>query len=371
MSINTFQLPVRRRRSLSREAKRKRASHDEDGDEDDVEEPQHEKAQAPSGRSITSLTANQAEQYRVAGLNPSEIVPPSPFPHSPTVLPPPIRGTRSHRAHDDERVRLGQRHSLRQQHMANLTAIMHRCLLDSDFERAGKAWSLLLRSEPPLDIRQADRWGIGAELLMRSSKSKASDASRHDSHAVQRDNGLTGEGETPGFADEMVAFQDAGLAAARQYYERLIVQFPNLAAGSKQPLPRASTFYPPLFSVWLFQISMARDRALRQVERRAGARYFEGGQALGLDERRAMLEDVHRSELREARLIDARLEGLRRAPPYDRDEHLRELHEMVSLWVSDLDVEVEQHEDDSPPSSRLRSSDHVEDGSPQRANEDL
>ena len=57
---------------------------------------------------------------------------------------------------------------LKQSHVAALSQLMHRCLRQSDFIRAGRAFGMLLRTEVrglQPDIRQQDLWGIGAEIL--------------------------------------------------------------------------------------------------------------------------------------------------------------------------------------------------------------
>lgn len=67
------------------------------------------------------------------------------------------------------------RSNLKIQHLSVLVAIMMRNLEEGDMERAGRAWSLLLRMQiagKGIEIRKTGFWGIGAELLMRGVTNK-------------------------------------------------------------------------------------------------------------------------------------------------------------------------------------------------------
>ncbi|KAL8869419.1 MAG: hypothetical protein Q9174_004283 [Haloplaca sp. 1 TL-2023] len=129
---------------------------------------------------------------------------------------------------------------LRQQHYNVLISILHRCLLEGDYTRASRAWGMLLRTEThghPLDIRYQERWGIGAELLLRPNSNP----------------------------DDVTTLQN--LAKAKDYYERLILQYPyrKTAPDSTSSL----TFYPVMFGVWIYSIQLRYKFATRSTPLRS------------------------------------------------------------------------------------------------------
>lgn len=137
---------------------------------------------------------------------------------------------------------------LRQQHLDVLTSLLHRCILEKDYRRASRAWGMLLRMEVnghPLDIRAQERWGIGAELLLHGGNDLRSHVAPEESETRE-----LGERLQDQSAD---SFQ-SGLMKAKDYYERLILQYPfrKSAADSTSSL----TFYPVMFGVWIHSIQL-------------------------------------------------------------------------------------------------------------------
>jgi hypothetical protein len=175
--------------------------------------------------------------------------------------------------------------SLREKHQGVMKAILHRLLEEGDYYLAGRTWGLLLRSmldTRPSNMRKDGQWGIGAEILLQRGNN--TDFARNESFRT-----------------------------AREYYERLILQFP--AARSQREDPNnASLFYPAMFSLWIYETC---DRAKR-CDSRSQARAIE---------------------LEGAKEIKQRLDRLFLSPPYDRSAELRELHRMVESWIADLEVE--------------------------------
>lgn len=126
---------------------------------------------------------------------------------------------------------------LRQQHLDCVIAVLHRSILDQDFKRAERAWASLLRAEingQSFDLRTGSRWGVGAEVLLRSDdrywqrgqQSRRPEQSRTDVHSSTK---------------------------AKTYLERLILQHPH-----RKAVPHAigpTDFYLAMFSLWIRSIA--------------------------------------------------------------------------------------------------------------------
>ncbi|KAF2403309.1 hypothetical protein EJ06DRAFT_553659 [Trichodelitschia bisporula] len=264
MPNHIFALPQRKH-----PRKRKRVSISDH--EDDIE-GQHRPH-------ITELTAAQVEQHHTAGLALDAHPPKHPFPHAPEPssshvlrdakaevqsLKPPLHHV-DPAYYEPLPYKSTEPGTLRERHLAVLTAVLHHTLLRRDYRRAGRAWGMLLRSSrDAADVRIQGRWGIGSELLLRN--------------------------------------EDAGFRAARQYYERLVVQFPEAPTGTpRYRHARAGHFYVAMFSLWIYEVT------------EAGTELLEG-----------------------ARSIAARMDEVLVSPPYDRNAELLHLRAMVSLWIHDL-----------------------------------
>jgi hypothetical protein len=96
----------------------------------------------------------RTDPYHVAGLSREHPLPRYPFPHAPikpgdalqkspheqlAALNPPLYLPRPE--NEDHAT------SLKRKHLGNITAILHRCMLNEDWERASRAWGLLARTE--------------------------------------------------------------------------------------------------------------------------------------------------------------------------------------------------------------------------------
>ena len=355
-SSNIFSLPVPvyrqsklplRNGSPSRERKRKRRqfaqdektkSMDPSGETDEL---QHvgSKQDLQFSEYSAVLTPDERSQYRVAG-QPFDLSPPTkPFPHAPRSqlgdfsrttdtlsnrlanLDPPIYNPSP-----------GSRYlPLHQQHLGAITALLHRALSEGDFDRAGRALSLILRDEVGgrgLDIRAEGRWGIGAEILLRQGtqvrhKQKVQDIDRPN----DAENSIKPE-QGP------VWFTRKGFEDARRYYERLIVQYPF-----HKPNPGAVSaldFYPAMFGLWLYVV---------QEESKLHAEPLDNSTFSGMSQNEdsadpqrglsSILASKQRS-LGQAREIADRMDSCMTTIPYSDDFELIRLRSMVALWIADL-----------------------------------
>jgi hypothetical protein len=313
---------------------------------------------------------SKKDPYYVAGHPRNKPLPGGAFPHAaaPDLLAAAnARAQTSNRAIEEELAKLklfvpkgvlsSETHStsLKARHVNNLTAIMHRCMLEGDWQRARRAWAILLRIEVSgqrIDIRTYGRWTIGAELLMRTSgkPSRSGDRSGDSDHSQQRDSN-----------DEIT---DEGFKLARDYYERLILQFPHTQL-TQRSLVTARVIYPALFSVWVYEVQhqgkLAR-RALEQQQQQDEESHASSPSHRSSSSSPSPMNDPRRyrkalraiiaSELFQATKISKRLNEVTSGPPYDTVIYLRRLQGNLGLWTADLHRALGGSDDDADSNDR-------------------
>lgn len=322
--------------------KRKREDETDPGDATPIKsspDPDDTPRAAASSTHHVSVT----DPYYVAGLSREEPLPRYPFPHAsaaPLVhgkvsvqealanVKPPLYAAKT----DPE----DQTASLKRRHLDNLTAILQQCILKGNWQRASRTWGLLLRTEIAgrgIDVRQHGRWGIGAEILMRREKFERQKPSDRDS-----DPGRSEADCDAGALKEEVFLADEGFKLARDYYERLVLQYPH--TPSTRHTLNATVFYPALFNIWVYEVQ-ARYKRLRKglVSQRPPSSHgdvsdidSEQSQAVNWAEDQALSEH----ELEDAVAVAQRMDELLLNPPYDSSTPLLHLRGMVGLWLSDL-----------------------------------
>ncbi|KZF25396.1 hypothetical protein L228DRAFT_244226 [Xylona heveae TC161] len=395
MAPSLFALPLTgvqhpetfRTHQLKKLKKRKRdargASDEEDGD-DGRQSDESDADGEPLGKdgtralstaaSSAHLSAADASQYRLAGHSYEDDLPGGGFPHGPApsnvgnaedniqedlaALNPPlyVANTSSAKVVPDAVLQPGTR--LRRRHLAVLIAIMHRCLLEGDFVRAGRAWGMLLRMElrgDEIDIRAQGRWGLGAEILFRKPMQISAKNSNESTHNADE----TLHSSDPNDEADAVQhfFSSAGFDQAREYYERLILQHPF---RKQRPHSVSSIdFYPAMFGLWVFQIEepfKSTQRLHREEWKNDDDEYDEGR----VDDKDTSDQSISRemviSCLRRYEELVTRLEELLLSPPYSDTSSLWQLRGMVALRMADLYVldlpseqfpESDDHEDDN------------------------
>jgi hypothetical protein len=335
------------RASQYRPPKKRRRGEEHDGSSSPETEAQTE--HAARARSYASHVLPEIAQLRVAGLLPEDDseIPPSPFPHAPARVAKEHLGSRKLQeeiaeppsrlyavnvlSKGDSVSKQSEATSLRKTHLNVLSTVMHRCLLEGDYERAGRAWGMLLRTQVagghPVDPRNHGRWGIGAEILLR----------RKRTNTITNDDARTANRKSP----DLETFSEEGFELAREYFERLIVQHPN-----RKLTPNAideRTFYPAMFSLWIFEIceksKRLRNKALEEA-RQQRSRSVLDDSTMDHDcdtaDMRAREEAIQVEELASATEIAERLDQLVASPPFDKQASLLHLRGHVSLWVSAL-----------------------------------
>ena len=304
LPLPTYQQPSNRSISQhSRLKKRKRkyiANHDSESEDSISDDLQYlSEAQLPaSSQSLeysAVLTPEERTQYRTAGQPFDQPPPPFPFPHAPAK-------TDRHEPQwtDATATAPPPAPTLHLQHLAVITAILHRCLAERDYTRASRALGLILRDSiggHAIDVRNEGRWGIGAEILLKAG-------SQHDRVLVEDIANDASHQQGPLFTRE-------GFERAKRYYERLIIQYPYVKAHAMSV--NALDFYQALFGLWIY---IAHE---------------EGKTEPDSDPDSNRLHELH-----QARQIADRMDACMSSVPFSDDLELIRLRGMVALWIADL-----------------------------------
>ena len=317
----------------SHRAKRKRSAENP--------EPlsRHQSAPAdPSSSSFLPPSRIAAEEYRTAGQPFNQELHPFPFPHAPVKETPGATSNPGRKetlsslefeassetpkqSYDDgtegvAKPNSSSNASLRQQHYTVLTCVLHRCLLKNDHIRASRAWAMLLRLEVhghPLDFRAQERWGIGAELLLHSNS--------NDDAQLNLKN----------------------LMRARDYYERLILQYPYRKYSPDTV--SSLTFYPVMFGIWIYSIQLRYkitgresvhsskhdgnpETSYRHVDEDADSSAPNARTTVQIEARRIAVEQANEAVKKLGELVIS--------PPYSDHSGLWKIQGMLYLWLSQL-----------------------------------
>ncbi|MCJ1478555.1 hypothetical protein MMC13_007236 [Lambiella insularis] len=227
--------------------------------------------------------------------------------------------------------------SLKQRHLAVLTTILHKCLLQGEYIRAGRVWGLLLRAEvngESMNIRANGMWGLGAEILLQRDLQQRQRDTRSQSLDVPAKSGNNAErGDLYG---KRASFTNEGFEIARAYYERLILQYP-----SRKWLPNSLSslhFYPVLFGLWICHVQDQHVSALDRLPPIPTNRSDGESGSEENDRQRDFnnRENLRKPTLQSAGVISGRLDELLRSFPYSDSAMLWGLRGLVSLWIGDL-----------------------------------
>jgi hypothetical protein len=333
---------------LTREHKReaKKRKREEESESSAAEQSSSDSDDAKPYSVVASApSVNKTDPYHVAGLSREHPLPRYPFPHAP------IKSADVPRHSSQEELAAvnpplyipkvevdDQSTSLKRRHLDNITAILHRCMLKGDWERASRAWGLLARTEIGglgIDVRQHGRWGIGAEILMRREKEKVPQTSTAARRASEADTSSIQDEPTDTSTNQSAhRFADEGFKLAREYYERLVLQYPH--TPHTQLTVNAKVFYPALFNIWVYEVQ-ARYQHLRHQASRARRSSSHSIASDDADEHAGTASrDLASREIADATPIAERLDELLLSPPYDVSEPLLRLRGMMGLWLSDL-----------------------------------
>ena len=223
--------------------------------------------------------------------------------------------------------------SLHEQHLAVMTTILHRSLLEEDFVRAGRTLGMILRDETggrSVDARAENRWGIGAEILIRQdTQRRRRQRNQSRSASLEQDKTL----ERP-----CAWFTRKGFEDAKKYYERLIVQYPfyKQNPGSVSALD----FYPAMFGLWIYVVH--EEAKLKSLDLKSAETELAGDNELRDTPTSPVTKgsseyQPRKEEHAQAREIADRMDAVMSALPFREHVELVELRRMVGLWIHDLE----------------------------------
>lgn len=312
-----------------------------------------------------SLAPDEIIQYRIAGLDLDQEIPSityPDFPHRDIVFrhdeTPMLGEERGESAESPKKARGSQ--FLRAQHLGVLNAILHRCLREGDITRASRAWGLLLRSHvdgKPIDIRKSGYWGIGAELLMREGESHPHGSIGFGTGGQHNERSNSHQEEMGGYhePDDTRWGSAAGFRKTREYYERLILQYPYL-----KHLPNSVDeldFLPAMLSCWIYGIQFEQQEALNKLsvqekndeiifsdaeDSDTDINDFYASQARQEQQREDYLwrrrDSIRREALTAAEEVAARIDKEVDTPTYSDSHVLLRLRGMLALYIGDLAV---------------------------------
>ncbi|SMQ51001.1 unnamed protein product [Zymoseptoria tritici ST99CH_3D7] len=332
--------------------KRKREASSDEGSRDPSHESipsDHDEDEAPR----VLHPVNKKDPYYVAGHARDQPLPPRDFPHAAVKDPKPDRSVEEELAQLNPPLYIpkvalkAESQSLRRRHLDNLTAILHKCMLNADWRRASRTWGLILRTEfsgRGTDVRQHGRWMIGAEILMRRDETV-------ERIPLDRD-----DDEDSAHTQLETVLSDEGFRLARDYYERLILQYPHLQRTHHSTI-NALAIYPAMFSIWIYEVQNRSSRARRKLHSPSAVDTSEMDIDTSMlsdrstQQRRAVYE-IRNRELEQAIPIAQRLDELLVNPPYDTSHELLHARGMVALWLSDLHKELASAKNANTASNR-------------------
>lgn len=368
-------------RSRIRNGKRKRGSATSPPSTESEQEDLHHVPSHILGSNPHNLGPDEIRQYRLAGLPLEETLPDvKHFPHRRLPVEKPAW---TDRRNDGDAAAIGstsgrssrstldtEGQSLKIQHLAVLVAILHRCLASGDIARATRAFSMLLRTQTkghPIDLRGSGYWGIGAELLMRSADEAGTDAASEVREA--------NKDKPPRHRVAWDWGSASGLEKLKDYYGRLILQFPRTHMTARHGYLTALEFWPMLITCEIYGVQAEREAALQRLAMVNDAREHSGseeeedaehemGHFDGSSESEYMhADDVHlmrprrtanaqnraisqlqeretarRNALGAAEQIAAKMDTTMNEPPYSNDPAMLRLRGMLALYIGDLVV---------------------------------
>ncbi len=225
---------------------------------------------------------------------------------------------------------------LRQHHINTITAVLHKCLSECDYIRAGRAWAMFIRAEQhgqSMNLRTHDRWGVGAEILM-----------QHEVQTMQKplDDRIFKTSNPP----SNLRVKPESIEKVKEYYERVLLQYPY-----RKAFPNATgalNFSVAMFSLWVYAVKERSSMALIAVSSSNEITDETGAQANGNVQRSSAShiesdryqrrEQVKRDAFRDAHEIATQLNGLLASPPCSDNAKLWKLYGEISLWIADLSV---------------------------------
>ncbi|EXJ90520.1 hypothetical protein A1O1_03623 [Capronia coronata CBS 617.96] len=257
-------------------------------------------------------------QRRVAGQPLDQPPPPLPFPHAGRAST--ISWTVDELPGTDDSATSGSAsvdnvsRSLHLQHLAALTAIVHRSLLTEEFTRASRALGLMFREDSVrrnAATRNHGYTGIAAEVLLRQGCSREA------------------AGDIP---QATLPFTREGFENAKRFYERLIIKHPYHKSWPTSV--NAVDFYLAMFNLWIY-VTHAENNAAPSDLRQEDENLDASARSPRIDRTYSHARAKVR-ELEQANEIAIRMDTCMATLPYMDEPELIRLRAMVALWTADL-----------------------------------
>ncbi|KAI4735884.1 hypothetical protein E4T44_15258, partial [Aureobasidium sp. EXF-8845] len=138
---------------------------------------------------------------------------------------------------------------------------------------------------------------------------------------------------------------DQGLDTAKDYYERLILQFPFQKTNPNAI--SSLTFYPAMFGLCIYEIQQKCKQALENIHN-SSSDMDQSDSDLASDQNQESegVTAIKRSELNSAASLAARMDEIMLSPPFDTYPPLLQLRGSVALWLADLYIAAAESDDD-------------------------
>ncbi|KAG8531603.1 uncharacterized protein KY384_003233 [Bacidia gigantensis] len=239
----------------------------------------------------------------------------------------PLRSPKSLNVRHSNPTLKGPSSGLRQQHFTALNTLLHRSILEGDFQRARRTWAILLRLDfngHSLDLRNGGRWGLGAEMCFRSY-----DSVEIPNSQVSKEN----IGEQQAIGKSSLPFDVAPFTNVQEYYARLALQYPyrKIAPSAISALH----LYYTLFGIWIGYIVDQRDMTGEAFASYAGL----GGGERDVDVNLKQPDISFTRTKSQVQDFAERLDDLMSSPPISNSPSFWNLKGMVTLWIADLSTQ--------------------------------
>ena len=236
---------------------------------------------------------------------------------------------------EDKRPR--QQPTLRQQHLTNVVTILHRCLLQGDYDRASRAWGILLRVEQKRDpyfLRSNGRWGIGVEILLRRNVQPANNTGIDPSAGSVSE---TDDQEIPDLPQFPAALSEDGFENVKTYFNDLSVLYPR-QKGASNAIDEL-VFRHTMFALWICFVqehAVVIERGKQSRQSQLESDIDSDGMPSESGRSGERLRESQSYLLEQAKQIHSELEELVMKAEYADDESLCNLRDMAEIWVNDL-----------------------------------
>lgn len=220
-------------------------------------------------------------------------------------------------------------------HFKVMKSLMHVSILRKDFDRASRAFGLLLRSnvkDEPFDLRRHGYWSVGAEIIL----------GRHTEH---RNGGDT-------------IISEEGFQQAKDYFNQLMVLYPYKKKHRENTVS-SRTFYPTMYGLYIHELQQKYQEGLKGAENTSSS-YPSSSPDYAQDSTMEHAGDyeeqdskgrtlaVKTSILDKAIALADEMTQCMLSPPCEDYFPMIQLRAMLARWIIDLSDDVFASDQDRP-----------------------